>query len=169
MIRQATEADIPEILAIFNENIRNSTAIYMYEEQTLEQRLQWFYSKKEKNEPLYVYEEGGKVAGYATYGSFRPYPANLYTIEHSVYVHQDHFRKGIGKKLMELIIQDASDKGFKTMVGVIDAKNKASIIAHEKLGFTHSGTIQNAGYKFGEWLDVSFYQLNLPGPFTEKL
>lgn len=164
VIRQATEQDIPEILHIFNENIKNSTAIYMYEEQTMEQRLDWFHGKKERNEPLLVYIEEGVVVGYASYGPFRSYPANQYTVEHSVYVHKDYLRKGIGAKLMNEIINLAKEKGIKTMVGCIDASNEASIIAHEKLGFTYSGTIKNAGYKFERWLDLAFYQLDLPGP-----
>lgn len=169
MIRQATIEDVPAMLDIFNANILHSTAIYMYEPQTLEQRQEWFTGKLTRNEPIFVYEEQGDVVGYATYGPFRPYPANLYTVEHSVYVHENHHRKGIGEKLMHELIEHAKDRGIKTMVGGIDATNIASIRAHEKLGFTYSGTIKNAGYKFGEWLDLAFYQLNLPGPFHQKM
>ena len=168
MIRQATLEDVPAMLDIFNANILHSTAIYMYEPQTLEQRQEWFAGKQTRNEPIFVYEEQGEVAGYATYGSFRPFPANLYTVEHSVYVHEDHHRKGIGEKLMKRLIEHAKNRGIKTMVGSIDATNIASIRAHEKLGFTYSGTIKNAGYKFGKWLDLAFYQLDLPGPFEGK-
>ena len=168
MIRQATIEDVQAMLDIFNKNILHSTAIYMYEPQTLEQRQEWFKGKEARNESIFVYEEQGEVAGYATYGSFRPYPANLYTVEHSVYVHENHYRKGIGEKLMHTLIEHAKNKGIKTMVGGIDATNVASIRAHEKLGFTHSGTIKNAGYKFDKWLDLAFYQLDLPGPFEQN-
>ena len=161
MIRQATAADMPQILAIFNYNIVHSTAIYMYEEQTLEQRMAWFEGKKVAGEPLFVYVEGDIVCGYATYGSFRPYPAYLYTIEHSVYVHNDHQQKGVAKQLMHDLIAHARTAGMKTMVAGIDGENSGSILAHEKLGFTHSGTIRNAGYKFERWLDLAFYQLDL--------
>ena len=168
MIREATIEDVPEMLDIFNGNILHSTAIYMYEPQTLEQRQAWFTGKQERKEPVFVYVEQGHVVGYATYGAFRPFPANLYTVEHSVYVHEHHYRKGIGEKLMRKLIEHATNSGVKTMVGSIDATNDASIRAHEKLGFTYSGTIKNAGYKFGKWLDLAFYQLDLPGPFKEK-
>lgn len=168
MIRQATIEDVPEMLHIFNGNILNSTAIYMYEPQTLEQRQEWFWGKQERTEPIFVYEEQGNVVGYATYGAFRPYPANLYTVEHSVYVHDHHHRKGIGEKLMHTLIEHARNRGIKTIVGSIDATNIASIRAHEKLGFIYSGTIKNAGYKFDKWLDLAFYQLNLPGPFEQS-
>ena len=168
MIRRATKEDIPMILEIFNDNIRNSTAIYMYEEQTLENRLRWFEQKQASGYPLFVFDEDGEVAGYATYGSFRDYPANRYTVEHSVYVHKNHYKKGIASKLMNAIIEEANVNGIKTMVGCIDKENVASIKIHEKFGFLYSGTIRNAGYKFGKWLDLVFYQLDLDGPKTPE-
>ena len=164
MIRQATKEDVPEILAIFNDNILNSTAIYMYKEQTLEERLRWFEQKQVAGEPLFVFDINGEVAGYATYGSFRAYPAFQYTVEHSVYVHKNHYKKGIASKLMHSLIEEAKANDVKTMIGCIDKENTASIKIHEKLGFTYSGTIRNAGYKFGQWLDLVFYQLDFEGP-----
>lgn len=164
MIRRATREDIPTILEIFNDNILHSTAIYMYKEQTLEDRLQWFEQKQASDQPLFVFDVDGEVAGYATYGSFRAYPAYQYTVEHSVYVHKEHYKKGIASKLMNAIIEEARVQGVKTMVGCIDKENTASIKIHEKFGFLYSGTIRNAGYKFGKWLDLVFYQLDLDGP-----
>lgn len=168
MIRQATAADVKEILEIFNDNILNSTAIYMYKEQTLEQRMAWFEGKQQAGEPLFVFEDNGQVAGYATYGSFRPYPAFHYTVEHSVYVHKNHYQKGIASKLMRKLIEHARENEVKTMVACIDQENIASVRIHEKLGFTYSGTIRNAGYKFERWLDLVFYQLDLQGSQNPK-
>ena len=103
--KTAVVADVPQILEIFNDNILHSTAIYMYEEQTLKQRMAWFEGKMTAGDPLFVFEEGGIVVGYATYGPFRAYPAYQYTIEHSVYVDKDHYKKGIATKLMHELIQ----------------------------------------------------------------
>lgn len=161
MIRQATREDIPQILAIFNDNILNSTAVYLYEEQTLENRLAWFEAKQQAGQPLFVYIEGDTVGGYATYGAFRDYVGYQFTVEHSVYVHKAHYQKGIATKLMQELIQHARANEKKTMVAGIDATNEPSIVLHEKLGFTHSGTIKNVGYKFERWLDLAFYQLDL--------
>lgn len=161
MIRLATEADIPQILDIFNDNILHSTAVYLYTPQTLEERLAWFRDKQQAGFPLFVYVEGDVVCGYATYGPFRAYEAYQFTVEHSVYVHKDHYKKGIATKLMAILIDDARKAGKKTMIGCIEATNEASIIIHEKLGFTYSGTIKNAGYKFERWLDLALYQLDL--------
>lgn len=164
MLRKATVSDVPILLEIFNDNILNSTAIYMYKEQTIEQRLEWFEKKQQSNEPLFVFEDNGAVAGYATYGSFRAYPAFQYTVEHSVYVHKNHYKKGIASKLMDALIDYARTHEVKTMVACIDEENEASIRIHEKLGFTYSGTIRNAGYKFERWLNLMFYQLDFEGP-----
>ena len=164
MIRQATEQDVATILEIINYNIEHSTALYHYEPQTYEQRLAWFKEKQQAGDPIFVYEEDGEVAGYATYGKFRPQPAYKYTVEHSIYVHHNHYKKGIASKLMETLIEYARTHEVKTMIGCIDATNEASIRAHEKLGFIHSGTLKNVGYKFGQWLDAAFYQLHFEGP-----
>lgn len=162
MIRRAEEKDVKEMLDILNYYIVNSTAIYMYEAQSYEERLAWYRMKMEKGEPIFVYELEGKVVGYSTYGTFRPYPAYQYTVEQSVYVHRDYHGKGIGSELMQTIIEEAIKRGKKTIIAGINTTNEASIKAHTKMGFTYSGTIRNAGYKFDNWLDLAFYQLDLP-------
>ena len=161
MIRQATQADVADILEIFNYNIRHSTAIYLYEEKTLEDRMAWLETKVKAGEPVLVYEVEGKVGGYATYGKFRPHIAFQYTIENSVYVHEDFQRRGIAKALMVRLIEEAQKNHYKTMIACIDASNEGSKHMHEKLGFTYQGTLENVGHKFGKWLDLDMYQLKL--------
>ena len=161
MIRRATREDVVGILEIFNYNIVHSTAIYLYEEQTLAERLAWFDAKVEAGEPVFVYEVDGQIAGYATYGKFRPYVAYQYTIEDSVYVHENFQRRGIAKQLMVRLIEEAKVSRYKTMIACIDASNDGSKQMHEKLGFIHSGTLENVGFKSGKWLDLDLYQLNL--------
>lgn len=164
MIRLAKEEDLPEILEMYNDAILNTTAVYHYVPNTLEDRAKWLHSKQEAGEPVFVYEENGHVLGFATFGPFRPWPAYKYTIEHSVYVASEGKRKGIGTALLEKLIETAKERGFATMVGGIDDTNLGSIKLHEKFGFTYAGTIRKAGYKFGKWLNLAFYQLELPGP-----
>ena len=161
MIRRATREDVAGILEIFNYNIVHSTAIYLYEEQTLEERLAWFDAKVEAGEPVFVYEVDGHIAGYATYSKFRPHVAYQYTIENSVYVHENFQRRGIAKQLMLRLIEEAKAARYKTMIACIDASNDGSKLMHEKLGFIHSGTLTNVGFKFEKWLDLDIYQLNL--------
>ena len=164
MIREATRADVPRILAIYNDAILNTTAVYQYQVHTLADRLDWYEGKKAARLPLRVWEEQGEVCGYATYGPFRPWQAYKYTIEHSVYVDKDRRRRGIGKALLQELIRQAEQQGYATMVAGLAAANTGSIRLHVQLGFTPSGTIKKAGYKFGRWLDLVFYQLLLTGP-----
>lgn len=164
MIRPMEEKDLPEVNEIYNYAILNTTALYKEKPETLEQRNEWYVQKLQKKDPMFVYEENQKVIGFVTYSQFRPYAAYRYTVEHSVYVHQDHQQKGIGTKLMKHIIDVANKNNIKTMVACIDDDNKGSIIAHEKLGFYFAGRIKNSGYKFGRWLSIVYYQLDLKGP-----
>ena len=154
-----------QILYIFNEAILNSTALYDYTPRTMENMLAWFADKEANQLPVVGFENAeGVLLGFASYGSFRPRPANKYTIEHSVYIHPDYRGQGLGKKLLLLIIEKAKEQGYHTLIGAIDAENAASMALHQQLGFIHAGTIQHAGFKFGRWLDLAFYQLILATP-----
>ena len=163
MIRTMEERDLPGVLEIYNDIILTNTAVYMNEPQSIQEKKKWFAERKVAGYPVLVFEEDGDVAGFATYSQFRPYPGYKYTMEHSVYVHKEHYHKGIATKLMRELIRIAEERGVKTLVAGIDGENIGSIKAHEKLGFEYAGTIKNAGTKFGRWLDLVFYQLNFDG------
>lgn len=153
------------ILAILNDAIVNSTALYDYKPRTAGQMAVWFATKRAGGFPVIgAVDAGGKMLGFASYGSFRAFPAYKYTVEHSVYVDAAHRGAGLGRILMEAIIDAAIERDMHVMVGAIDAANAGSIALHERLGFTHSGTVRQAGFKFGRWLDVAFYQRILSTP-----
>lgn len=164
MIRFAIETDLEAILAIYNDAILTTTAVYTYKAKNMQERKEWFLAKHENGYPIWVYEKEHRVAGFATYGSFRSSPAYKYTIEHSVYVHKDFRKLGIGSILLKTVINDAQEKGYATIIAGIDASNASSIHLHEKLGFSSAGIVKKAGYKFGQWLDLAFYQLMLDVP-----
>lgn len=164
MIRHGEEKDLIDILEIYNEAILNTTAVYTYKTQTLEERKNWFDNKISEGYPVYVFEYNNSVVGFATFGPFRPWQAYKYTIEHSVYVKKESRGKGIGISLLKEIIKDANKRGFATLVAGIDSANSGSINIHKKLDFKYSGTIKKAGFKFNKWLDLAFYQLELVGP-----
>ncbi|MBF7687784.1 GNAT family N-acetyltransferase [Acinetobacter rathckeae] len=156
------EQHASQILTIFNDAILHSTALYEYEERSLQDLERWFKSKTMHQFPVIgVEDEQGVLMGFASYGSFRQFPANLYTVEHSVYVHQAYRGKGLAKELIKALTQKAKQQGMHTMIGAIDASNVASIALHNKLGFTHAGTLSEVGFKFGRWLDLAFYQIIL--------
>lgn len=153
------------ILDMFNHSILHSTALYEYQPRNIGRIQDWFRVKQENDFPvLGMSDSNGQLAGFASYGSFRPYPANKYTVEHSIYVHADFQGQGIASQLMQALIEKAVKQEFHCMIGGIDATNTASIKLHEKFGFQHSGTLKQVGYKFGEWLDLAFYQLILETP-----
>jgi phosphinothricin acetyltransferase len=152
------------ILDIFNHAILHSTALYDYHPRPTESMRSWFETKRRGSYPVIGAVEDGVLVGFATYGIFRERPAYKYSVEHSVYVHHEHRGRGVGLELLRRLIRCAETQGYHLMVGGIDAENVASIRLHEKLGFTHAGTIREAGFKFGKWLNLAFYQLVLATP-----
>jgi phosphinothricin acetyltransferase len=113
---------------------------------------------------LGAFDDDGSLQGFATYGPFRNWPAYKYTIEHSVYVHRDHRRRGVARALLRQLIATAEQQDYHVMVGGIDATNAASIALHVELGFVFAGRIHDAGFKFGRWLDLDFYERRLRTP-----
>jgi phosphinothricin acetyltransferase len=155
----------PAILAIFNDAILNSTALYEYHPRTPAVIDAWFEAKAKGNYPVIAaVDEAGQLHGFASYGPFRPHPAYKYTVEHSVYVHPEHRGRGLGRLLLAAIVERARQQQYHTIVGGIDRDNVASIALHERLGFESCGIVRHAGFKFGRWLDLVFYQLILDTP-----
>lgn len=163
-IRAAREADLPEILEIYNHVILNTTAVYSYEPHTLEMRKAWYDDKIRNGYPVYVAEDDGRVAGLATYGPFRAWPAYKYTIENSIYVAADQRGKGIARLLMQPLIDAARAQEYHAIIAGIDATNEASLRLHRSLGFTEVAHFREVGYKFGRWLDLKFLELLFETP-----
>jgi L-amino acid N-acyltransferase len=155
------------ILDIFNDAIVHSTALYDYRPRAPESMVGWFQAKRAGWFPVIGAEaDDGALLGFASYGTFRAWPAYKYSVEHSVYVHEDRRGHGIGAALMQRLIAAAREQERHVMIGGIDMTNAASIALHERLGFAHAGAIRQAGFKFGRWLDLGFWQLLLDTPMT---
>jgi len=165
IIKPCNREQLPEILEILNDAILNSTALYDYKPRNRESMENWYAVKQAGCYPIIgAFDDGNVLLGFASYGSFRNWPAYKYSVEHSVYVRSDKRGKGLGELLLKEIVKSAEDQDYHVMIGGIDASNSVSIRLHEKAGFVFSGTIKHAGYKFGKWLDLSFYQLILKTP-----
>ena len=168
-IKTCTEEQLPEIREIFNEAILHSTALYDYKLRSMEFMVNWYAEKQKGNYPIVgVFDHENSLLGFGTYGSFRVRPAYKYTIEHSVYVRKDQRGNGIGTLLLKEIITIAAEQNYHVLIGGIDAANLESIRLHEKEGFVFNGIIRQAGYKFGRWLDLAFYQLILDTPLNPQ-
>ena len=153
------------ILEILNRAIETSTALFDYKPRHPSTMVEWFRAKAARQFPvLGAVADDGALMGFATYGTFRAWPAYKYTVEHSVYVHENHRRTGVARALMTRLIAVAEEQSYHVMIGGIDATNSPSIALHVELGFTFAGTIHHAGFKFGRWLDLAFYQLLLDTP-----
>jgi phosphinothricin acetyltransferase len=159
------ESHADAILEILNDVIAKSTALFDYRPRSPESMIEWFRLKRTHAYPVIgAVARDGALLGFATYGPFRPWPAYKYSIEHSVYVHHRHRGQGVGRALVKRLIELAEEQQYHTMIAGIDAANAASIGLHEKLGFVHAGTIEQAGFKFGRWLDLVLYQRLLVTP-----
>ncbi len=161
-IRDAVAEDLPEILAIYNVAVRTTTATFDLEEQTLADRLTWFQQFGEKY-PLIVAEDEKEVLGYCSLSPFHKKAAYKNTCEISIYLSGKHRGAGIGSLLMKEIINRAKKHGFHSIIALITAGNAASVKLHKKFGFQFAGRLKEAGFKFGQWLDVDYYQLILQG------
>lgn len=157
-IRYATLTDIPQILAIYNDAVLTSTASYDIEPQTFAARLAWFSEKERNGQPVIVIEDGDSVAGFGTYGPFREKIGYRYTVEHSIYIAEGKRGMGMGKLLLQKLIDSATESGYHVMIAGIDSSNELSLKFHRSFGFEEVAHFREVGYKFDQWLDVIFMQ-----------
>jgi len=164
LVRDATAADAQGIADIYNDAVLNSKAIWNEIPVDAENRARWIADHERDGFPVLVaVDDAGRVAGYATFGAWRPHDGYRFTVEHSVYVRADCRGKGLGETLLRRLIELARAMGKHAMVAGIEAGNRASIELHKKLGFREAGLLTEVGAKFGTWLDLAFLQLTLDG------
>lgn len=158
-IRNATKNDLQQILDIYNDAIINTTAVFQYDVHTIEMRREWFTQKQKDGFPVFVAVEDDVVVGFSTFGPFRAWQGYKYSVEHSIYVEKNQRGKGIGKLLLQPLIDEARKMNMHTIIAGIDADNKISVAFHKQFGFEEVGYIKEVGWKFERWLDLVFMQL----------
>lgn len=157
LVRDAEPKDIPVILSLYNQAVRDTTAAWTTQEETLDARLTWYEGRKKQGLPVIVaVDDEDKVTGFASYGPFRPKEGYRYTAEHTVYVDPAIQRQGIGRNLMTRLMEIAEANGIHVLIGGVDGGNQASMALHQSLGFEVSGRLPQTGTKFGRWLDLVF-------------
>ena len=160
-IRPYQASDAETIVAILNYYILNSTALYDYELRTFEQQQAIFDEKLKKGFPVIVATIDNRIVGFGYYSEFRFREAYKFTVEHSVYVMPNEHGKGIGKLLIQNLIDLAKKQKLHTMIAVIDSENNSSIDFHKQFKFETVGTIKESGFKFERWLHSVIMQLML--------
>jgi L-amino acid N-acyltransferase YncA len=154
LIRDATNADLPVILAIYNNVVANTTAIYDERPSTLDERQTWFDGRRRQGLPVLVAELDGEVVGFSSFGEWRSRWGYRYTVEHSVHVRADCRGRGYGRALIEALFPRAAALGMHVMIGHIDSAAAASLRLHEKLGFTMVGTFPEVARLRDGWLSL---------------
>ena len=157
-VEEAHEADLGAILAIYNDVLATSTAIFSHLPITLEERREWWCARAAQRYPVLVARAASGVVGFASFGDFRAWPGYRFTVEHSVHVRADARGRGAGSALMRALLARAAALGKHVMIGGVDAANAASIRFHERLGFVQAGRLPEVGFKFERWLDLVFLQ-----------
>ncbi|MBE6121982.1 MAG: N-acetyltransferase [Erysipelotrichaceae bacterium] len=160
MIRKIEQKDIPVCLEWYNRYIENSTATFETEQLSLPQFEERVRTVTRKY-PWLILEEEGQPAGYVYLSPFMSRAAYDWTADVSVYVDPEKRGRGYGRVLLEEIIRIAKEAGFRNLISIITSENHASLHLHRKLGFQFSGELKSFGYKFGTWLSVCNYTLEV--------
>lgn len=162
MIRPVQLIDARQITPMYNHYIETSAVTFEevpVTREEMEQRIQRIHFEKEY--PFIVFEERGEIVGYAYATQFRERVAYRFTVESTVYVHPDHFGKGIGKQLYQELLILLKSGGYHSVMGVITLPNEASVKLHEQCGFKKAGHFTEVGFKFNQWMDVGYWELIL--------
>lgn len=160
MIRAFHIDDTKELLDIYNFYVLNSTSTFHDVPLPFEEFLEKL-TQISLNYPFIVFEENDEILGYAYGSKFRPKPAYNKTVESTVYVKNGVHGKQIGTKLYTELLRLLKQENYHIVLGVLTLPNDASVKLHEKFGFTQVADLKQVGFKFGEWQDVGFWQLNL--------
>ena len=163
IIRPAEPADLPAITAIYADSVLHGTASYELEPPDLAEMTARWQTLTGNLYPYFVAVRGGRIAGYAYAGPYRPRPAYRFTVENAVYIAVDARRSGIGRALIERLVAECERLGFRQMMAVIgDGTNHAASVGlHTALGFRRIGVIEGSGYKHQRWLDTVLMQRTL--------
>lgn len=161
-IRFATVNDLQKIHDIYNHEILHGVATWNSSAYNLDYYQNWYKQLQAQAYPLFVIEDdcSKQIAGFAEYSAFRDFSGYKQTVEHSVYIAPEFFKKGLGQRLLEHLISYAKAHQIKVMVAAIDHENIASIALHQKLGFIQTAYMPQVGQKFGQWRDLVLMQLN---------
>ena len=164
LLRHATPEDLSAINAIYNHYVLHSTATYQTAPETAAARLAWFQGRDLAQHPVMVAELDGHIAAWGSLSPFGKREAFAQTVENSLYVHPDCQRRGLGRLLLQDQLQRAAAAGHHAFIAAISADQAPSLALHHAHGFQEVGRLREAGWKFGQWLDLVYLQRLLGNP-----
>lgn len=160
-IRDAVDGDLPAMKDLYNALIDTTTVAWTDRRQTLRERRRWFARHQRDHYPVLVAEGAGGIVGFAAYASFRgsgKWPGYRQTVEHTIHVDRRWWGTGVGRALLEALVERARENGVHVMVGAIDSANAGSITFRERLGFAEVARMPEVGRTFDRWLDLVLVQ-----------
>lgn len=160
-IRPSEEKDVPQIQQIYSHHVLTGTASFEITPPDLTEMLSRRATVVAKGLPYLVAVIGDEVLGYAYATVYRPRPAYRFTVEDSVYIREGLHGKGIGKSLLQAVINHCTECGYRQMLAVIGDSSPPSVALHRSLGFELAGTFKAFGFKFGAWRDTAMMQRQL--------
>ena len=158
VIRPAEQRDVARILEIINYEITHSNSTHFHEKRTYSEQLSWFQEKQVEGFPVLVAEHEGEMVGYGTYRLFSAWDLYQHSIEHTIYLAKDSRGMGIGKLILQNLMNHAQEDDHHVMIAGIDPSNERAIRLHEQFGFELVGKFKEVGYKQGKWMDLVFMQ-----------
>ena len=160
MIRSIKPSDCKSVTDIYNYYIE-TTSITFEEVPITVSEMQNRVNGIRELFPYLVYEEDGKILGYAYVDTFHSRSAYRFTLENSIYLRNGYQGKGIGKALMNELLNEAKKRDTHSIIAVIALPNERSVNLHEAFGFKNVGTLKEVGRKFDKWIDVGYWELIL--------
>jgi L-amino acid N-acyltransferase YncA len=169
VVRPSRDSDVEAMLTIYRHHIRRGIEDSVDDSGTPEPDDLRDRRKNLRSTllPHLVATCGGEVVGYAYVVLFRKRPAYRYTVKHSIYVHREHLGRGVGRQLLQELIDTCAAAGFRQIIGYIDADNTASLAIHDKFGFQRVGLLPGVAYRYGRWADTVMVQRSLAAGSTE--
>lgn len=161
VIRRASEADVPDMNAIYNEYIVDSHVSFDVEPWRNEQRLKWFRNRVADGYPVLVACEGDTVVGASWAGPWQPKLAYRSSAESTVVLAPGAVGRGLGTALYSALLDTLRADGFHRVFAIIALPNDASIALHRNLGYTEIGVLDEAGFKYGSYHSTMLMQLAL--------
>ncbi len=158
MIRLATPADAAAVCDTYNHYVL-TTSITFEEEAVGIDEMARRISETVPTLPWFVWEDEGKVAGYAYASKWKSRCAYRYSVETTIYLRHDKRGRGLGRTLYEQLLQSLREKGIHSVIGGIALPNVPSQKLHERLGFKKVAQFEEVGWKFERWIDVGYWEL----------